>query len=216
MTPRPLIINNICVFISELGKSDLKSVLLWPNTLHSLQSLFTIRHIYHSAVKYIIELCFLWGLSGSHYLATFHLGFWTAKTPKSKCETANTASQHEGATEWNQRWSAQRLGAVSHCFNLSWRSSYLYLINSRTRSSSTFTVTSAREESVKANRKLQLLLLPGLLFLSELHWFFCQRYRQLWILLGGGAHRVWPMHAHVCVFACVCMCLLADGCHYIQ
>lgn len=149
-------------------------------------------------MKYTSELCFLWGLSQSHYPV---VGFWTVKTPKSK----RNLTQHGNVKELLNGIDCGVLKSQVW-LHIALTSAGAPAISSRqtcgTRSSSTFTVTPAGEENVETNRKkVQLLLLPGLLSLSELHWFFCWLYRQLGILLGGGAHSV----SSVCVRECLCV-----------
>lgn len=92
---------------------------------------------------------FLWGVSGSHYPVIFCLGFWTVKTPKSKCDL----TQHHNLKEQLNEIDSGVLKSQVW-FHIVLTSASTSAISSRqTRSSSTFTVTSAREESVETNGK---------------------------------------------------------------
>jgi len=149
MSPRPLIIDNICAFISARGKSALRSVLLRPNIRLCLQHTFTIRHI-PSAVKCASEVRRLWALGRSHE-PVMCPGFWTVEIPKSKRDLAQCDNASELLNEIDGRVLKSQVW-----FHVALTSAGAPAISSRqtrgTRVSSTFTVTSAREESVATTR----------------------------------------------------------------
>lgn len=172
MTPRLLIIDNICTLISLRGKSPLRSVLLWANILHSLLISSQTCLLQDNAEVTPVK-CFLWRLMEITPPVVSCLSFWTVKTPKSK----HNLTQHNAKQPLNEIDSRVRKTQV--WFHIALTSAGSPAISSRqafgTRSSSTFPVTSASEETVKTNGEVQLLLLQDLLSLSAqiCGFFFC-------------------------------------------
>lgn len=205
MTPRPLIIDNICVFISLWGKSALRSVLLWANILHCLQYLFKTHSLQYNGVYH--RTVFSMRTQRKSLPSRFLPGLLNCQDSQIKV-LYRTARQGEEASEWNRQCSPQVSGVVSHRFNLSQRSRYLISTDVQgEKLINFFCDICLRGKCGNKQKKVQLFLLPGLLSLSELHWFFCWLYRQLGILLGGGARSV---------SCCACVCVLTDGCHCMR
>lgn len=142
------------------------------------------------------------------------LSTWAFELPALPNQSAKQLTQCDNMKEPLNKISGgviEVLGVVSHCFNLSWRSSYLYLIVGREAHQLLLWHLPERKvwkqtENFSCSSSQALCLSQNSIDFSA---NVIDSFEYCW---GGGAHRVWLMHAHVCVFVCVWMCLLADGC----
>lgn len=148
MTPRPLIIDNICSFILVWGESALRSVPLWANILHCLSAALVYNHTLYSTGS-----CFPYENSAEVTTRSLSAGAFELS---SLSESKRNLTQHDNAKEpLNEIDSGVLKSQV--WFHIALTSAGAPPISSRqthgTRSSSTFTVTSAGEESVETKQK---------------------------------------------------------------
>lgn len=194
MTPRPWIIDNSCAFIS-----------VWVSLFWGVFCCGQTPLIVCSTNLQLLQYStlFLWGVSGSHHSIVFCLSFWTVNTPKSKCNLAQPYNADEPHNEIDSGVLESQVW-----FHIVLTSAGALLTDVRDEKLINFYCDICRRgkcgnRKAEKRKKFGLLLLPGLLSLSELHWYFCWFYRQLGILLGGGAPSLLGVHA--CASVCVCI-----------